>query len=186
MILASHNSWTYLPPKKWWMRLFNFVAKCQDKNIKQQYYNGARMFDLRVRFDNYGYPIIAHGLAEYSNKCLTDDLIFLNEKGKDTVYVRVILETNEESYGDEVLFTNYCASLRNKYENIRFIGGNRKYDWEKVFDFDITEPAIKGVFASVTDSKIDDVWPWLYAKRNNNKNLKGNENYNGYLMVDFI
>lgn len=166
------------------MRLFNFVAKCQDKNIKQQYYNGARMFDLRIRFDEIGETVIAHGLAEYPIGGLMDDLRFLNER--DNVYVRVILEVSKSDYADELLFTSYCAKLKSKFDKIKFIGGNRKYDWKQLFDFGIKGPAIKGLFSSITKSKIDDVWPWLYAKRNNDRNLDTYINYEGYLMIDFI
>ena len=34
MILGSHNSWTYLSPKKWWMKALAFTAKCQKYDIK--------------------------------------------------------------------------------------------------------------------------------------------------------
>ena len=66
MILGSHNSWTYLTPKKWWMKLISFTAKCQDYHIYDQYYRyGVRCFDLRVRFNSDGKAIISHGIIEY-------------------------------------------------------------------------------------------------------------------------
>ena len=37
MILGSHNSWSYLPPKHWWMWPFHFMAKCQRVDIREQY-----------------------------------------------------------------------------------------------------------------------------------------------------
>ena len=53
MILGSHNSWSYLTPRKWWMKLFRFVAQCQDYDIKTQYEQfGVRCFDLRLKFDD--------------------------------------------------------------------------------------------------------------------------------------
>jgi len=48
MILGSHNSWSYLPPKKWYMKPFRFTAQCQDWDIKTQYEHGVRCFDLRL------------------------------------------------------------------------------------------------------------------------------------------
>lgn len=184
MILASHNSWTYLPPKKWWMRLFNFVAKCQTHNIEKQYDKGARMFDLRIRFDNHGYSTIAHGLAEYSTKGLDNELMFLNQK--NDVCVRVILEVNKDCYGDELLFINYCTKIKEKFRNISFFGGNRKYDWKQLFDFEGKEPEIKGLFASVVGGMWNDLWPWMWAKRNNKEITKRYSSYEGYVMMDFV
>ena len=65
-ILGSHNSWSYLPVRKWWMKPLTFAAKCQDLNIKDQYniYN-VRCFDLRIRFDENDGLIVAHGIIEY-------------------------------------------------------------------------------------------------------------------------
>ena len=37
MLIGSHNSFTYLKPRKWWMRLFTIFAKCQSENIIKQY-----------------------------------------------------------------------------------------------------------------------------------------------------
>ena len=37
MILQAHNSWSYLKPKVWWLRPFAFMARCQSKDIFEQY-----------------------------------------------------------------------------------------------------------------------------------------------------
>lgn len=185
MILASHNSWTYLSPKKWWMRLFAFAARCQQNDIRQQYHNGARMFDLRIRFDSYGNKIMAHGLIEYPTTNIKKDLEFLQSLNED-IYIRIILETGKENVYNENLFKEFCYNIKEKYNNIKFFGGRRKYDWKVIFDFGIEEPCIKELHASVVNSKIDDLYPYLYAKRNNDRNVKNNQDYNGYLMIDFI
>ena len=66
MILGSHNSWSYLTPRKWWMKLFRFVAQCQDYDIKTQYEQfGVRCFDLRLKFDVEGHTMVAHGLCNF-------------------------------------------------------------------------------------------------------------------------
>ena len=61
MIKGSHNSWTYLKPKKWWMYLIRWAAKCQSKNIIEQYNAGVRCFDLRLKCKENGDMCIAHG-----------------------------------------------------------------------------------------------------------------------------
>ena len=74
MILGSHNSWSYLPPRRWWMRPIAFMAKCQRVDIRTQYERyGVRCFDLRVRFNKYGLGIVAHGIVEY---CFTASKIY--------------------------------------------------------------------------------------------------------------
>ena len=68
MKLGSHNSLTYLKPKKWYMCFFRFVAQCQSKSYEEQFESGIRMFDVRLRPSKNinDEPIIAHGLMEYS------------------------------------------------------------------------------------------------------------------------
>ena len=92
MMLGSHNSWSYLPAKKWWMSPFKFVAKCQNINIRDQYniYN-VRCFDLRIRFNDKNELTVAHGLMEYkiSESQLLDDLQWLNNQKEkhDTAWI---------------------------------------------------------------------------------------------------
>ncbi|MCI6404172.1 MAG: hypothetical protein MR820_08870, partial [Prevotella sp.] len=93
-MIASHNSLTYLRPVKWWMRLFNFIAKCQSKTIKEQYEDyKVRMFDFRVDFDKNNNLLVKHGLAVYnfSTKEMMDILNYLNNK-KGIKYVNITLE----------------------------------------------------------------------------------------------
>ena len=63
-IIGTHDSITAHPPRKWWMKLGKWIAVTQDKTIWQQYANGIRCFDLRVRLDKNGKWIMAHGLYE--------------------------------------------------------------------------------------------------------------------------
>ena len=49
MKLASHNSLSYIKPKKWWEKLINFTSKCQSYDIETQYEYGVRLFDIRIR-----------------------------------------------------------------------------------------------------------------------------------------
>ena len=64
MILGSHNSWSYLPPKHWWMWSFHFMAKCQRVDIREQYEKyGVRCFDLRVRWKKWEMEVSSLGLC---------------------------------------------------------------------------------------------------------------------------
>jgi hypothetical protein len=48
-MIASHDSYTFLPPRRWWMRLFTWMWRTQDRNIVEQKKAGARYLDIRVR-----------------------------------------------------------------------------------------------------------------------------------------
>jgi hypothetical protein len=75
------------------MRLIAFAARCQRVDIRTQYLKyGVRCFDLRIRYEENGRLILAHGIVEYDYSFTTilDDLIWLD--GKGDCYVRVMLE----------------------------------------------------------------------------------------------
>lgn len=189
MKLASHNSWSYLPPTKWLMRLLSFVAKCQAKNIREQYEDGVRLFDLRVRFTHYGFLILAHGLAEYDASGLEADLRWLNNQ-LDVVYVQVVLEIGKSDCMQELAFVNWCKTIRRRYKNIIFVGFHRKFDWKQLIDDKHEDLPIAGCFASAPSekwySKINDLWPWLWAKLHNREVLQAYNDYDGWVMMDFI
>ena len=62
---ASHNSLTGYKPARWWGWLFLAFARCQRAAVGQQMAAGARVFDLRVRFDRHGGLVACHGLVEF-------------------------------------------------------------------------------------------------------------------------
>ena len=193
-MIASHNSLTYLRPVKWWMRLFNFIAKCQSKTIKEQYEDyKVRMFDFRVDFDKNNNLLVKHGLAVYnfSTKEMMDILNYLNNK-KGIKYVNITLECSPaESVKlqdwKRKYFTSFCEFIENNFTKIRFIGGDVKHSWNKLYYFkNRHNPVAISRFASVaTKCKFDDLWPWLYAKRHNKRNLKENQDVER-ILIDFI
>lgn len=189
MVLGSHNTWSYATPKKWWMKLIQFTAKCQKYDIKTQYekYN-SRCFDLRLRFDKDGNPMIVHGLIEYnvSQKRIEDDLTWINEKG-DCI-VRVLLDTrNAKSYNAFQIehYKKYCEYLESEYKNIKFCEGRNLFTWNIDYDFK-NNITIEELYSSVCLPKIIDDWvPILYAKLHNKKNIS-NGTDKDVLLIDFI
>lgn len=186
-ILASHNSFTFLKPKKWYMTPFNFISKCQSKTIEEQYNLGTRYFDLRVSFNKFGNVELRHGLMIYKGGMneISKALTFLNER-PFTVYVRVIHETNKykDTNTSRELFTMLCIHLENTYKKIKFLDGRTKYNWEEVYSFNNSNPELNADFSSVKGSKLNDLWPWLYAKTHNKKAIENNSSK--YLMLDFV
>lgn len=189
MKLASHNSWSYLPPTKWWMRPFSFVAKCQSKNIREQYKEGVRLFDLRIRFDKDGALVLAHGLMEYDADGLEADLRWMNNQ-LDVVIVQVVLELFLYNRSQEIDFISWCKTMRLRYKNVIFVGFHRKFDWVSLLDDKHENLSITGCFASAPSnkwySKINDLWPWLWARLHNKQVLEAYKDYDGWVMMDFI
>lgn len=185
--LGTHNSMTYLPVKKWWMKPFRFMAKCQAVTLKEQYKLGSRMFDLRVRFDKKGTPYFCHGLISFKGN-VEQALQFLNKRG---VMVRLILETNKDNVYQEAMFLEFCDRVKEQYNRIKFFGGIRKGGWLTLYEFGFN-PEFVDKYSSnnqpgpnCSGTVLDDLWPWIYAKLNNKKNFESRDT-DKYLLIDFI
>ena len=186
MILGSHNSWSYLPVKKWWMKPIAFTARCQRKTIQEQYELGVRCFDLRVRWKDWEIQV-AHGCIVYdiSLQQLKDDLTWLNEKGD--CFVRILHEARTRKQYEEsvAFFRSFCYVSLSDYPNIRFWCGRNLYDWMVDYDFGFY-PTCEEKYASVCPPKIlDDWWPWLYAKFHNRK-IREQGTDSDILLIDYV
>jgi hypothetical protein len=197
---------TYLKPMKWWKRPFNFIAKTQSKTIQEQYEAGARAFDLRliITYDEnqyYDEPIFGHGAMEYKSPKVDEVLAWLNSRD-ETVYVRFLMERYDKSAQQE--FTYLMEQYENTYTNIVFWCAKDKQTWVDLYQFKGKLPCDmvdkyascnqtgvikwKGKLASKNWSGllIDDLWPWIYAKIHNKKNLELYKDQNVVLLLDFI
>ena len=190
MVIGSHNSWSYLRPRKWWMRLIAFAAKCQRVDIREQYLKyGVRCFDLRMRYEHLE-RVYAHGPVEYDMDCVqvANDLFWLNEKGD--CYVRVIHEARtKEQYtnlGVE-LFRDDCKQMQDCFKHIQFWCGRNLYDWKVDYQFEGEEPTCEETYGSVVPGKkwLYGWWPWLYAVTHN-KQIKAKGTDKDILLIDFV
>lgn len=186
MILGSHNSWSYLPVLKWWMRPLAFTARCQNIDIRKQYELGVRCFDLRVRFNGQGVGTVAHSIVEYYIKNLLEDLEFLDIN--NDCFVRVINEVRvEKDYTKKSVedFVEFCAYISAMYPNIRFWCGRNLYNWQKDYDFG-DDPTCEEKYGSVSNHKwLYAWWPWLYARLRNRKIREQGTDKN-ILLMDYI
>lgn len=190
MIIGSHNSWSYLTPKKWWMKLIKFTAKCQDVDIRTQYekYN-VKCFDLRINFLNKFETVqVVHNHIVYDIDIskLSDNLRYLN--CKNDVKVRVLLDIrNKNKLTDKqiIYFRGFCKSLENNFKAITFFGGTDLCKGSLIYDFK-NNITIDDKYASVAEPKIIDDWyPRIYALFNNKKNIaKGTDK--DVLLIDFV
>lgn len=204
MIIGSHNSFSYLPSKHWWMRPFRFMARCQRVGYIKQYNDyGVRVFDLRVWFDEDGTLCLRHGKMTFDTRrtldifFIIDAMNFFDKKGD--CYVRIILEEDNtlkyKYYSDiaEEQFKRLCEDLKSGFPNIRFFGGNRKFDWKQLYDLG-NDVQLDDKYSSTTSlfrskkrwlAKLDDLWPWLYAGLHNKKNFERGTDKQ-CLFMDFV
>lgn len=189
MILGSHNSWSYLKAKKWWLRPFAFMAKCQSKDIFTQFHAyKVRCFDLRVRFSNIGELIIAHGFMEYAinENELFEQLKQLN--AYSDVVIRVIHEarTSKQYAPNKVQsFKIFCEYLKKEFPKIKFWCGRNLYNWEYDYKFDDDFSCEENYSSVKAPRLIDDWFPWIYAKLNNKKIFKKGSDKR-ILLMDFV
>lgn len=196
MILGSHNSWSYLPVRSWWMKPLAFMARCQRVDIRRQYELGVRCFDLRLSFDdNYIYTndnkqvmYVAHSCFQYkiTSKELEEHLKWLNEQGD--CYIRILHEVRRKSQYTKMNVTAFkmmCLFYKDKFSNIKFWCGRNLYNWEYDYNFEFY-PTCEEKYASVCSPKlIDDWWPWLYA-RFHNKSIRKEGTDRDILLIDFV
>lgn len=187
MILGSHNSWSYLPVQKWWMKPIAFMARCQSVDIRKQYELGVRCFDLRIRADKDGALQVAHGCVVYDIGlfALMSQMLWLNRR-KDVV-VRILHEVrNGRQYSEKarMLFADTCNFFVKEYQNIRFVCGRNLYNWEKDYDFG-DEPSCEERYSSVCPPKLLAWWPWLYA-RLHNKKIREQGTDKEILLIDYV
>lgn len=185
MILGSHNSWTFLKPKKLWMRLTNFVARCQSKDIREQYeLYSVRCFDLRIKFIQ-GIAHVVHNKYDYGTlDSISDDLNYLNTMGAS---IRVLHDVRtEKDYSDlsKIYFKGICNLLVRKYPNIQFWCGRNLYNWEIDYDFG-EEPLYIEKHSSVCSKGIFGIHiPYLWARKHNKEVIESGTD--GILLMDFI
>lgn len=144
-MLGSHNSATYLNPRKWWMKPFSWMAKCQNNTILNQIILGATVFDFRIRLKGYIDPDnlinnvrIVHGLVEYGDnytfKSILDTLNSCNDN--KSLYAIIVYD---KQYGGAKYYDFYeklIKELVQIYSNIDFQFIDDKSTWNIIKDFE--------------------------------------------------
>jgi hypothetical protein len=150
---------------------------------------GVRCFDLRIRFDENGVPIVAHGIVEYSkfDELTMEDLKWLD--GKGDFYVRFIHEARIQKQHHRYnirRFKDLSGVFIEWYPNIQFWCGRNLYDWQKDYDFG-NDPTCEENYGSVIKGKkwLYGWWPWLYAVTHN-KEIKARGTDKDILLIDYV
>lgn len=177
--IGTHNSLSYHRPQ-WWLRWLNFTSKCQNLTIEQQYDLGVRWFDFRIRFTSNGVRS-AHGLMTY--KPDFDSLFYFLDKKGDAI-VNVVLENHVWDFGKhDEKFMQHIYKLLTKYQNITFVGGNKKRPWEKLYP--LGDVATRTCFETYEGKQKKFPWPLWYAKRKNAGYWRGVDN-DIFSVFDFV
>lgn len=191
-MLASHNSFSYGRPRKWWMRPLRPFAQCQGLDVDGQLTLGVRLFDARIVIHDDGEACFGHGLLEYDTDI---GMAFSTLDGwgsvdGETVIVRLLLER-----GSALQFLLFVQAVTERYRHIRFIGGQRKRDWKQIADLPGFPVALVERYASMPSEgrgwlhKLNDLFPRLYARRHNADSyaeMRGTQNAGKCLMLDFV
>lgn len=184
--LGSHDTMTYLKPKKWYLLPFKFMAQCQNKTIQEQFETyQIRYFDLRVRYTKKGEIEFAHGLMSFKGDVVS--VLEYLQSHNEEVWVRFLLEVNksDDIAFQEDLFKRDCAIFEEKYTNLKFHNGRRKFDWKIVYEFKNPEPSIDQKVSSMTGGIWDDWYPYMYARCMNHENIQ-NGTDKEFMLLDFV
>lgn len=144
-MLGSHNSLTYLTPKTIWGKILSPWTKCQNKFLDRQFDSGVRYFDIRVKFDKNGNPIIVHNKIKYKG-----DLINILDQfnnyiklyhNTDIVYLRIILDIRKTPYNKYEkdrqygLFVDLCNRIDKNYTNLKVNTAITYWNWKSLENF---------------------------------------------------
>lgn len=179
MELGTHNSMTYLKPKKWYLYPFQFIARCQSLSIEEQYNKGIRLFDIRISYDKNHNPEFRHGLIAYKRD-VWNTLHWLNKQG-EAIKIRIILEEGKPNAINEISFVKDIRNFQIAFNNLIFFEGRRKFDWKQLIE--LPSLSVIQLISSMQDSKM---WPKLYAKTYNKENYKKYFTSDNIILLDFI
>lgn len=195
-MLGSHNTFSYLPLKNWWMYPFNFMAKCQNKTLGEQVSSGVRYFDIRMKVNKKGQIELAHGLMTYRENIDWAIAGLEYFALRNDITARVVVEYNHRpknegfvvqriiDYVDNTLRNHLCSHV--KFHQIMTKWNEEVVkEYIKDKDFELVHK-----YSSVLGKKRYWTIPFFYAKKHNKK-FKEDwnwclENKNKVLMLDFV
>jgi len=182
-MIASHNSWSYLSPRRIWMYLVAPFSRCQSKSIDGQLALGVRMFDMRIKIVN-SKVYLAHGLMEFEFIPTLSDLAKIQKV--EGCSIRILLENRRPDNDSVKIFKAIAVSLKNQYPTIQWFGGHGAHgsDWGRHYVRLSPTPGYTEDHASVSVEGLLRIFPRIYAKRFN-KRIKAAK-HEQPVMIDFV
>lgn len=136
---GTHNTMSFLPAKRLWMKLLTPWSKCQSKTVQEQLEDGVRYFDIRIRPYKKGKdfePHFCHNHIDYGKANLKDSLNIINDFSKSlpdvNYYLRITLDVRKKPNNAAVMalwFKDYVNELKESYPNIIFDSIKIFWDW---------------------------------------------------------
>jgi len=130
-MIATHDSLSGYSLKYWFLKPFNFMAKCQTKNLQQQFDEGSRSFDLRFAWcKNKWYA--AHGIQLFKIT-LEQALTQLIELSKiEPIYFRILCEDTFYKKSDyKKLYVDTIKYLENhQSDKLKLLYIRSKKTWD--------------------------------------------------------
>ena len=133
-MIGSHNTFSYLPAKHWWVTILKPWYKCQSKDIIEQIDSGIRFFDIRVRFNkhkNYALEIVHNNIVfSISEREFYNIMDTIYKKATNLgikLYFRFILDIRKKPKNDveadlqEAFFESFLTSFKKKYNPILIV-----------------------------------------------------------------
>jgi hypothetical protein len=125
MNIASHNSGTGEAGHGWWSALLEPFSQCQDKTLVEQFREGVRLFDIRVRKRGDKW-VFAHGLWE-----------------SESPVGYALSDLNLEAFkaGEKaIIMVTYEGECPNKLEYISEVSSWDCYSWVEVAEINVKKP----------------------------------------------
>lgn len=190
-MLGSHNSFSYLTPTKWWMKLLTPWSKCQNKTIAEQYNAGVRYFDVHIAFNKNGSIRLVHNWIEYPSSELFEALRTLNNKSG--VHLRILLDMRKKPKGAE----NTADTLRWFYGFVDYIMQNTTinidkaivfWNWKHIIDNGIEITECHASVSAKWYEYIGGLECWAELHNNNILTSKSNviQSDDKVLMIDYV
>lgn len=128
-MIGTHDSYTFLKPKRRILEYFSFLWRTQVKNIREQKRVGVSYFDIRVRWDSkVNKWRVCHGYVDF-NLCFDNLEEITSEFSLDRV--RIILERGKSD--DESKFKEEIRKCLD-YPSLSFAG--LKKGWRVIINRD--------------------------------------------------
>mgnify|MGYP004568968497 CR=1 FL=1 len=139
-MLGSHNTMSYLPATKWWMKLITPWHRCQDRDIINQYNKGVRYFDIRLRVIDGNWHFV-HNRIDYGRANLDSlkEIARLAGFDKDYIYFRFILDEREKPKDENNLRGRFLKYIYHIIDTIQTPNNNvildsviTAWNWEDI------------------------------------------------------
>lgn len=176
-LLGTHNSLSYLPCQ-WYLRPLAWVGRCQSLDLAGQYKEGARWFDIRVKYIG-NEALSGHGLLTYDIDI--DAALNTINSFKDECIIRIFLENSR--FNPTKHFERFATDIRRwqkKYPRLRFVEGGCRFSYKQFIEDDVLA---EHRYWKKGDTIIP--YPRWFAKRNNPVNHL-QDNTHKYTIYDFI